>query len=388
MTITELKNKLDEFSLKYETVHLEKNTNDATILSIFNKVYDENYISDYLAFLIKREDENFGKKILEKIMIRLFEEESFFDQCNKIIVMREKSFFNLKRIDLLIIVKYNNGKMKVIGIENKVFSKEHYGQTQIYRENIHRQYGKDNSYLIFLTPSGENAQDAEFKSLSYSDLYKILSEINISCLTNKKIAMLCDDFRKHIEEYIMPNTSEFKITDEIKLYNEYFDPITQIVNNIQNLKEYAVGYLENKFKEQLGNDYIFDFNKNRYYLYFYKKNWKEKYFIHFEILFKNIFREFDFVIHIEPQGDVQNREILLNKFFDNFEKHIDINFNKDNYHYNKEYPERFRCIAAHKQYEIDVKIPFEENFFNAFEEFKFLVEPIDKTLEYLRNNQT
>jgi len=73
-----------------------------TILGIFNKRYDENYISDYLAFILDPYRNGIGTQPLNMILDYFTEEDNSLSKEDNIEINREFTLSNNRRIDLLI----------------------------------------------------------------------------------------------------------------------------------------------------------------------------------------------------------------------------------------------------------------------------------------------
>ena len=96
-----------------------------------------------------------------------------------------------KNIDLLIISESNN---LVCAIENKVWAEEHGKQLENYKRVVEDEFKNfNNKSFLFLTRTGQEASNPEYKSVSYKRVRGILTDIK----DNSK-----EDIKKFIEQYI------------------------------------------------------------------------------------------------------------------------------------------------------------------------------------------
>lgn len=83
---------------------------------------------------------------------------------NNIKVIREYSFSNNRRIDILI----KTGKEFIIAIENKIFAMESENQTVDYAKHIYDEFPDYECVLLFLTPEGTKPLSADFIPIVYT----------------------------------------------------------------------------------------------------------------------------------------------------------------------------------------------------------------------------
>lgn len=150
----------------------EKENRLNTIPRIFNKTYDENFISDFLAYILNPAYNGIGIEPL----LRIVEDYSLkatsilnsltMAEENEIEVIREYTFGNGRRIDILIIIQ----DLLVIGIENKIFSGELNNQTIDYANSISDKFSECETVLLFLTPKKSIPSSNEFEPVSYKEL--------------------------------------------------------------------------------------------------------------------------------------------------------------------------------------------------------------------------
>lgn len=82
---------------------------------------------------------------------------------NNIEIIREYSFSNDRRIDILIKIE---GEL-IISIENKIFTTESENQTVDYAESIYKEFPDFEYVLLYLTPKGTNPMPQEFTPVLY-----------------------------------------------------------------------------------------------------------------------------------------------------------------------------------------------------------------------------
>src|SRR5690625_930458 len=109
-----------------------------TIPSIFNKMYDENFISDFLSYILNPIENGVGFEPLVKIIeeynrkgVNILDNLTLSEK-NNIEIIREYSFVNGRRIDILIKIQ----DQLIIAIENKIFASELENQTIDYADSI------------------------------------------------------------------------------------------------------------------------------------------------------------------------------------------------------------------------------------------------------------
>ena len=144
---------------------LQKNK---TVPEIFNKQWGENFISDYLAYVLDPNLNGVGYVFINELASLIEKETVICSDKSEVIINREKVLDD-GRIDFLIEID----KEIIIAIENKTISKEIGGQTTYYYNRIIEKYPKKDykHYFIFLNPNGEKAECNEFITITYSDIF-------------------------------------------------------------------------------------------------------------------------------------------------------------------------------------------------------------------------
>lgn len=176
-----------------------------TLAKMFGKEGNENFASDWLAYLL--DPSKFGPEILEQLLALCSDDIVRFD-LSTAIVEREHTFEDGRRIDILI-----KGEGFVVGIENKIYSVEGWKQTDDYSDSLDK-YALENdgakSFKIFLTPKGVDAQCSEFFPLSYGKLVEILKDVEVDFIEDIRKALALKDFIVYIEEVIIMEKTDFK----------------------------------------------------------------------------------------------------------------------------------------------------------------------------------
>lgn len=334
---------------------------EITVLDILNKShYDENFISDWLAFIFNPEINGIGNKPICSLINSLDISKSnvqnkdikigwsndikeFKDTINvqKFIgIEREKVIDDNKRIDVLI--KYSN---TWIIIENKINSMENGTQTRNYYKYIMKKKkeaeneltsGKINVIFIYLKPNYNKSEpsDENFIPLTYSQLFMQICKINEHDYNEKEIYKYkyLEELERMMKNYM--KEEEFDLNNiAIKTYINYSKEIASIkeqyINNNKILVQKIVTEIENLFNKD--NGYEINKKNNDTLIQIGRTTWKNGnkngYFngIHYEVNFieKNNILGFDNVelsiaLHIEENiNDIEleklNKETNIGK---------------------------------------------------------------------------
>jgi len=294
----------------------EKENKIKTIPSIFNKTYDENFISDFLSYVLNPIENGIGFEPLIKVIEEYSEravsilENLTLEEKNSVEVIREYSFLNGRRIDILIKIQDE----LIIAIENKIFATELENQTSDYASSIYNEFPGCEYVLLFLTHRGIKPISKEFASISYKELVHKLNMVKFDYRDDIRRKVIFDEFILHVEEYMMNKKSD-KITDQTRLYLEYQDTIKKLDQYFRkdSLKmfEELEGMLRSAFNEEEWN---FNIKKDRTWHTVYKKTWDIKgLFIHHEfwISSNNILTAESFYHLIEIEGRDRDRFLIL-----------------------------------------------------------------------------
>lgn len=346
-----------------ELYKIATKTKADTFLSVLGKTYNENLISDYLAYILDDSRSHLGVAPLNALL-KCASSSCELKKTDKITIEREHCLNRdqKNRIDILIHIQ-NEKKSFYIGIENKIGSDEGTNQTTRYANSLDTFYkskGEKNIY-IFLTPTGIDAKDIRFKSISYND---IVEEFENTTLDN----MFFADFKNHVKKYIVSNAFECTFTKEELDFLYAFEfmkganfPKCEVVkyikenSNNEDLAEEIYSYaimlrnklfkiieqaLKNIFSEDeyMEDEYMIE--KHGFYIQFYKEKWKNE-GIHFEIIIpynKGLLfpdAEIFIMLHREKDDKVGLRRKFCNckdskscKNCENFKKIKCLGFNK------------------------------------------------------------
>lgn len=328
---------------------------EITVLDILNKShYDENFISDWLAFIFNPEINGIGNKPIcclinsldiskcnvknEDIKIKwsdsIKEVNYTINEQKFISIEREKVIDDNKKIDVLI--KYSN---TWIIIENKINSMENGTQTRNYYKYIMKKKkeaekeltsGKINVIFIYLKPNYNKSEpsDENFIPLTFSQLFMQICKMNEHDYNEKEIYKYkyLEELERMMKNYM--KEEEFDLNNiAIKTYINYSKEIASIkeqyINNNKILVQKIVTEIENLFNKD--NGYEINKKNNDTLIQIGRTTWKNGnkngYFngIHYEVNFieKNNILGFDNVelsiaLHIEE--NINNIELeKLNK---------------------------------------------------------------------------
>ncbi len=367
--------------LKYLPTRDKKNR---TIPQIFKKSFDENFISDFLAYIL---DPNYNGVGIEPLL-RLVEENpnaigilkslNLADKSN-VTVIREYTFQCGRRIDILINVNDN----LVIGLENKIFSNESLNQTKDYANSISIEFPDSEYALFFLTLNGVKADSEDFIPMSYAQLISKLKKVKFDYRDNIRKKVIFDDFILHIEEFMMSKKAN-KVSDQTRLYLEYRDTIEKLdrfyrEDSITIFQEFE-GMVKSVFE---GEEWVINVKEGRGYQLVYKRKWDiAGLFIHHEFWISNdtILLEPTFFYMIEVEG--KQRDIFLTLFNKEHENIKNV-YSEKNIEYR---PDKRKHAIAFKEldnfFRPDYKI--ENKLIDVISDWKFIEEAIERAYdEYL-----
>lgn len=382
--IEDIDNQLTQLVIEYNNIPPEKNK-IITIPNIFNKTYDENFISDYLAHLINPINNGIGigpiKSLLNYCNIE-FPIRDYY-KPTEVKVIREFSFQDRGRIDILIIIKPD----LIIAIENKIFSGEGHNQTLSYEQSIIHEFPEYNHIFVYLTPSKNNPpRSNNFIHLTYKDIVQILKEALPDMSGINRNIFLCNEFILHIEEYIMKNTN-FELSEKSLLFIKYADVLQDIYNSFTNDADKLFDFIANIIQTSyldFNSDFIFTFNKNRGYQFFQKNSWVniKDLFIHFEFWFdsESLFLNDTISFMVDVEG---KRNDQFFKKFESSYRNIKNDFMKNNISYR---PSHRKVALAYKDYKLKLTPEnlkpetIKDIFVEIFKEFEFLIPAIDDTI--------
>lgn len=348
-----------------------------TVPVIFKRTYNENFISDYLAYILDPIRNGIGIEPIACLLSILDSDITLdFDDVK---IERE---YNLDggRIDLLIQID----EKVVLGIENKIFASEGNSQTHYYERAIHKKFPNHRHYFIYLTRDKQCASSKEFCPISYRDLIKLFRKIPFDWKADIHKSVLWDDFLTHLEVYIM---KIIEFSDKAKLYAEHYDLIKDIEQSFMQewgqLIDYLTSVCEEKYPPPEWIVKLDEFNKstNETYHQIYKRSWdKSGCWVHYEYFFgpdRLYKKQFQFMVDVEGKQ--------AERFFGLFDNRYSDLVSKYQAHSIKYRPNDRKIAVAWKEYQLE-SIQFEEigkRFRNALEEFSFLEPLIDELFNEL-----
>ena len=251
---------LNEFILEIDCLdELRSYTNEANIFNILGLNHYEIRHSNMLAWLLNpNEDHGLGDRFLKKILM-------YATSGTKLSIMKglgpiDIELMNLSdslvyrekyNIDILLVSESNK---LVFSIENKIFSKEHSNQLQVYLQRMQSSYGEDFRYiLIFLSPDGMPSSDPEnWIDMNYTFIMDQLERLVNSCEVK-------DRARLYIEDYILTlrrHVGEDKQLKEIcnRIYMKHKDALDLIFENLPNRRS-EISQFVNRYIEEHADEY-------------------------------------------------------------------------------------------------------------------------------------
>lgn len=293
------KAKTIEFGTRKERLHL--------MPTIFNKNRNENFISDWLAFILNPSVNSLGIVPLNLLLKVAGEETEFSDEattnmgiageyspCRECYLDDNKE----NRIDLLFKVEDFNQRY-LIAIENKVYSGQSKENQLLTYQKFIEQIRLDGSagysdykgckpimIYLTLTKSDADIEGTEFKSALHTDFTSELKKIPLDFVGHLRESFIISEYIKNMEEYIMPNNdAEFK-NDEI----EFFMKNCDLLNQISVRKDNFIPYLRRRVYEEASKLFDSSYDQSSEdisgranYHYWYKKGMPYRF--HIEIKF-------------------------------------------------------------------------------------------------------
>ena len=262
-----------------------------TMPYIFGKEYKENFISDWLAFVLNPQINGIGAEPV-KALLRIAgyddipADELFFNMGGEGSgrLCREYPLGENGRIDFLINVYSSAGDAENVlfrvAIENKIGAWEGAGQTEKYYSYIEgMKRAEDSIYenvYIFLTPNGTSPVCKGFKPVSYGDFIPELKKIPIDFTSDFRKAFLVNEFILHMEgimESNKLNDADFvliKYAETLKKAEERYDRLLEIFYNELGGMEFLSS-----------DDWKTNYPNGKRYWQCYKEGWNN---IHYEIV--------------------------------------------------------------------------------------------------------
>jgi hypothetical protein len=257
-----------------------------TIPAVFKRIYDENFLSDYLAYILDPDRNGIGNEPLQKLL-SLVTEDIAEIELDQVDIDREYTFKDptLGRIDFLIKLG-KDGENGVIGIENKIYSSESKNQTIDYAKGFENDFKHSDRYLIFLSPYEHIPASKAFMSVSYKGLLTVLREIHYPVLNDIHKSVIWEDFLAHLEEYIVMSQGKLELSGKTRLFLEYRQVLTGLLDSYKNDAQKVYDFVIAAIKHSFGEGWIFNFKGRHSYQEIKRESWSiGKYYLFYQYLF-------------------------------------------------------------------------------------------------------
>lgn len=350
-----------------------------TVPAIFSRSYDENFISDYLAYILDPARNGIGEAPLARLL-ELCGIEAGDLPLGDVTVHREYSLRG-GRIDLLVEWK---GAL-ILGIENKILSAEGQGQTAYYAHRIPDEFPGLDYHLVYLTRTGEPAGSEEFRPVSYARLVEALRRVRLPADMPARRRVLWEDLLEHLEVYIvMSDPTHFEFSEKAGLYLTHQNMIDDLVSTFNREWGEAVAFIEQQLRANLeGGPWTANWSRGASTSWkpVFKPDWQSQdLFVHFEYwLGPAEFHRGNLCFMAEAEGSRADRfhELFAQRFpglkgrYE--ERHIAYR------------PRRRKQAMAWKEYSLSQDVEqVAQVFIEAFEEFRFLEGEIDRVLDQMQ----
>lgn len=259
-----------------------------TIARIFNKESHENFISDWIAYLI--DPEKFGSDEPLCTLLSLAGYENVVGSLSNVEVYREHTFADQRRIDFLI-----ETDECIIGIENKIWSDLGYQQLEDYDKSLKEISNGRTIIKVLLFPAnnkGEGVQKTLIESktgfvpITYEQYANGLRDIRFNFIDNLRSAFMLQDFIVYVEEYLMEDGMKKDIDfDLVKFLYDRKMQLKEIEDSKNSLREQFINYIKTFLdKEYSSKGWIVKVPRtgNYYQIYKPEKGWNSD--VHFELL--------------------------------------------------------------------------------------------------------
>ena len=258
-----------------------------TIPAIFGRSGDENFISDYLAYILDPERNGIGTEPLQALLGLALEDISEID-FGQVAITREYAFQKRPekgRIDFLIELG-QDGENGVIAIENKIYSPEGEHQTGAYVEGVQGDYPGRAHYLLFLTPNGYPPKAKEFIPVSYADLASELRKIQFPVLTDIHKTVIWEDFIEHLEEYIVMANENLELSGRARLYLDHHAMIETLTKAYQDDAQKVFDAVTGRIMEHFGDGWHYHFLGRNGFQEINRESWKiGNYYVFYQYFF-------------------------------------------------------------------------------------------------------
>ena len=264
-----------------------------TTARIFGIEHKENYISNWLAFLI--DPARFGSADPLNALLNLYFSKLELEEGGKgdnsvsedeqVEVSREETLGLGERIDFLI----TTDKL-MIGIESKIYAGLHTNQLKKYRESIRAMAQKDEEVkipvLLLLTPGrSREVPSDDFIHVTFEELASAFRELHFDYLNNLRSAFLLEDFVNYVDEYFKGGESSMN-EEWAKFIGTNAQELQMIYRegqkNLEKFKDDLVASLENAFPEEEWESNAGKNTPNQFYWQLNNDEW-DRFNIHYEV---------------------------------------------------------------------------------------------------------
>jgi len=352
-----------------------------TIPKIFGPEHGENFISDYLAYVLDPGKNGIGEAPLAQLLSLCGVDPADLPLA-EVTIHREYSLEN-GRIDLLL--EWED--LLVLGIENKILSAEGEEQTKRYADAFCGEFTETPYHLVYLTREGQKPGSKAFQPVSYLQLLKAFREVQVADEISARRRVLWEDFLEHLEVYIiMSDPEHFEFSDKAQLCLEHLDMILDLEDALKRDWNDALSYIRGQISAHLEDgDWKTSFDEKGQALQVYKSTWglstvvvRYEYRLSIEDL-----RSQKVLFMVNVQGG-QKDELL--SLFDQRHPGLQTTYLGQGIDYR---PRDRRNAIAWKTYPISRDVDqIARAFIDAFNEFQFLEKEIDDVLaEWKQQNE-
>lgn len=284
-----------------------------TIPAIFGRASDENFLSDYLAYVLDPDRNGVGIEPLQELLSLAYDNIADIDP-EQVAIEREYTFKDpgLGRIDLLIQLG-EDGSGGVIGIENKIHSWESGNQTIAYAKGLQKDFKRADLHIyIYLTPNPDQPASKKFKRVSYADLAQALRQIRYPVLDDIHKSVIWEDFLAHLEDYIVMSTRKMELSGQTRLYLEHHHMLESLSQAYQQDAQMVYDYVTSSISRFFGDDWTFHFQGRYNFQEVDRKSWRfEKYRLFYQYFFGRsgllIRDRFGFMLGVYPKNPESRR---------------------------------------------------------------------------------
>lgn len=281
----------EELIAEYISYHQNENNMKVptnTIARIFNKEGHENFISDWIAYLL--DPSTFGTTEPLNVLLSMAGYEESIGTVENIEVLREHTFSDQRRIDFLI-----ETDECLIGIENKIWSDLGYKQLEDYEKSL-KDISKGRKIIkVLLFPASNKGEGVQktlvesatgFVPITYEQYADKLKDIRLNFIENLRSAFMLQDFITYVEEYLMGDSMNKDIDFElVKFLYDRKNQLKALEDSKNILKEQFIGYIRTELeKKYMSNGWVVKAPRSGNYYQIYRPENMWKYDVHFELL--------------------------------------------------------------------------------------------------------